>query len=156
MTSVRYMASLTGGLGERNSTSINTVSPLIVKQSDRRCELSVCQVSRFRNNGCNYLMRDNSTPSDYQSTRSSEMGFQINLHPNDFEDLFYVNIQESRTSAQGIGDRKWVMDEQENKQRLLTASRKDYRSEGSIEVLVKLYLVKLEMEMEIRSTSDFK
>ncbi|GKA91793.1 hypothetical protein Tco_0813718 [Tanacetum coccineum] len=41
MTSVRSMASLTGGLGERNSTSTNTVSPLIVKQSDRRCEFSV-------------------------------------------------------------------------------------------------------------------
>ncbi|GJV59255.1 hypothetical protein Tco_1465355, partial [Tanacetum coccineum] len=38
---VRSMASLTGGLGGRNSTSINTVSPLIVKQSDRRCEFSV-------------------------------------------------------------------------------------------------------------------
>ncbi|GKD53989.1 hypothetical protein Tco_1287376 [Tanacetum coccineum] len=41
MTSVRSMASLTGGLEERNSTSTNTVSPLIVKQSDRRCEFSM-------------------------------------------------------------------------------------------------------------------
>ncbi|GJZ65909.1 hypothetical protein Tco_0622605 [Tanacetum coccineum] len=40
MTSVRSMASLTGGSEERNSTSTNTVSPLIVKQSDRRCEFS--------------------------------------------------------------------------------------------------------------------
>ncbi|GJS74445.1 reverse transcriptase domain-containing protein [Tanacetum coccineum] len=32
------MASLTGGLGGRNSISTNIVSPLIVKQSDRTCE----------------------------------------------------------------------------------------------------------------------
>ncbi|GJR81320.1 retrovirus-related pol polyprotein from transposon TNT 1-94 [Tanacetum coccineum] len=65
MTSVRSMASLTGGLGERNSTSTNTVSPLIVKQSDRRCEFSVSRAKDFKN-----------------------------LHPNDFEDLFLLNIQE--------------------------------------------------------------
>ncbi|GKG25039.1 hypothetical protein Tco_0395667 [Tanacetum coccineum] len=41
MTSVRSMASLTGGLGQRNSTSTNTMSPLIVKQSDCRCEFSL-------------------------------------------------------------------------------------------------------------------
>ncbi|GJR80466.1 hypothetical protein Tco_0151251 [Tanacetum coccineum] len=46
MTSVRSMASLTGGLGERNSTSINSESPLIVKQSDRRCEFSVSSTKR--------------------------------------------------------------------------------------------------------------
>ncbi|GKG25946.1 hypothetical protein Tco_0399092, partial [Tanacetum coccineum] len=46
MTLVRPMASLTGGLEERNSTSTNTVSPLIVKQSDRRCEFSVYSVLR--------------------------------------------------------------------------------------------------------------
>ncbi|GJY34261.1 hypothetical protein Tco_0418730 [Tanacetum coccineum] len=56
--------SLWWGLEERNSTSINTVSPLIVKQSDRRCQFSV-----------------------------SEKDFK-NLHPNDFEDLFLLNIQE--------------------------------------------------------------
>ncbi|GJY56192.1 hypothetical protein Tco_0455307 [Tanacetum coccineum] len=38
---VRSNASLTGGLGGRNSISTNTVSPLIVKQSDRICEFSV-------------------------------------------------------------------------------------------------------------------
>ncbi|GJW81041.1 hypothetical protein Tco_0145016 [Tanacetum coccineum] len=35
------MASLTSGLGGRNSISTNTVSPLIVKLSDLRCEFSV-------------------------------------------------------------------------------------------------------------------
>ncbi|GKB36497.1 hypothetical protein Tco_0881439, partial [Tanacetum coccineum] len=53
--SVRSMASLTGGLGGRNSISTNTVSPLIVKISEK----------------------------DFK-----------NLHPNDFEDLFLLNIQE--------------------------------------------------------------
>ncbi|GKA23430.1 hypothetical protein Tco_0709392 [Tanacetum coccineum] len=67
MTSVcGSMALHTGGLGERNSTSTNTVSPLIVKQSDRRCEFSY---------------------------KISEKDFK-NLHPNDFEDLFLLNIQE--------------------------------------------------------------
>ncbi|GJT41983.1 hypothetical protein Tco_0941848 [Tanacetum coccineum] len=58
------MASLTSGLGERNSTSTNTVSPLIVKQSNHRCKFSILE-------------------KDFK-----------NLHPNDFEDLFLLNIQE--------------------------------------------------------------
>ncbi|GKF00622.1 hypothetical protein Tco_0027545, partial [Tanacetum coccineum] len=59
MTSVRSMTSLTGGLGERNSTSINTVSPDANSQCDQ------CQEKDFKN-----------------------------LHLNDFEDLFLLNIQE--------------------------------------------------------------
>ncbi|GJW19666.1 hypothetical protein Tco_0027102 [Tanacetum coccineum] len=68
MTSVRPMASLTGGLGERNSTSTNTVT------LDREEHI---------------ILRR----ADYQEYKISEKDFK-NLHPNDFEDLFLLNIQE--------------------------------------------------------------
>ncbi|GJX30181.1 hypothetical protein Tco_0238260 [Tanacetum coccineum] len=57
------MASLTGGLGGRNSTSTNIRYRAIVAELD------------------------------YQEYKISERDFK-NLHPNDFEDLFLLNIQE--------------------------------------------------------------
>ncbi|GKF73814.1 hypothetical protein Tco_0220146, partial [Tanacetum coccineum] len=80
MTSLRSMASLTGGLGGRNSISTNTVSPLIVKLSDLRY-------------GYNYLREIILRRADYQDYKISEKDFK-NLHPNDFEDMFLLNIQE--------------------------------------------------------------
>ncbi|GKA50278.1 hypothetical protein Tco_0743351 [Tanacetum coccineum] len=72
MTSVLSMTSLTGGLGERNSTSTNTV---------------------FENYEYIYLREIILRRADYQEYKISEKDFK-NLHPNDFEDLYLLNIQE--------------------------------------------------------------
>ncbi|GJW67313.1 hypothetical protein Tco_0121737 [Tanacetum coccineum] len=67
MTSCSLWHRLHWCLRRRNSTSINTVSPLIVRQSDpdvnSKCDQ--CQEKDFRN-----------------------------LHPNDFEDMFLLNMKE--------------------------------------------------------------
>ncbi|GJV61229.1 hypothetical protein Tco_1467329 [Tanacetum coccineum] len=68
----QWPPSLTGGLGERNSTSTNTV---------------------FEKYGYNYLREIILRRADYQEYKISEKDFK-NLHPNDFEDLFLLNIQE--------------------------------------------------------------
>ncbi|GJT73594.1 retrovirus-related pol polyprotein from transposon TNT 1-94 [Tanacetum coccineum] len=94
MTSVRSMASLTGGLGGRNSISTNTVSPLIVKQSDCTCN-SLCSQchSVFVKYGYKLpreiILRELIT----KNTRSRKRISKICI-PNDFEDLFLLNIQE--------------------------------------------------------------
>ncbi|GJW82265.1 hypothetical protein Tco_0146240 [Tanacetum coccineum] len=79
----------------RNSISTNTVSPSDrVKQSDGRCEiLSVISVKVFEKYRYNYLREIILRRADYQEYKISEKDFK-NLHPNDFEDLFLLNIQE--------------------------------------------------------------
>ncbi|GJV50937.1 hypothetical protein Tco_1446678 [Tanacetum coccineum] len=61
----------TGGLSGRNSTSKDTVPPLIVVQSDPTCGFSV---------------------ADYNEYKISEANFK-NLHLNDFEDLYLLHLQ---------------------------------------------------------------
>ncbi|GKE32142.1 hypothetical protein Tco_1451464 [Tanacetum coccineum] len=71
MTSVRSMASLTGGLGERNSTLINTVNPLIVKQSDRKCEFSVVYgITHWWFRRKEFYINKHSEPSAREAVRS--------------------------------------------------------------------------------------
>ncbi|GKA14342.1 retrovirus-related pol polyprotein from transposon TNT 1-94 [Tanacetum coccineum] len=65
MTSVQLMASHTGGSEERNSTSTNIVNPQII-----------------------VLRR-----ADYKEYKISKKDFK-NLHPNDFEDLFLLHLQD--------------------------------------------------------------
>ncbi|GKA65866.1 hypothetical protein Tco_0765573 [Tanacetum coccineum] len=90
---VRSMASLTGGLEERNSTSTNTVMPRCEAVRSQMRILSVISVKVFEKYGYNYLREIILHRADYQEYKISEKDFK-NLHPNDFEDLFLLNIQE--------------------------------------------------------------
>ncbi|GJW35468.1 hypothetical protein Tco_0058388 [Tanacetum coccineum] len=59
-----------------------------------KCEiLSVISVKVFEKYGYNYLREIILRRADYQEYKISEKDFK-NLHPNDFEDLFLLNIQE--------------------------------------------------------------
>ncbi|GKA65403.1 hypothetical protein Tco_0765110 [Tanacetum coccineum] len=55
--------------------------------------LSVISVKVFEKYGYNYLREIILRRADYQEFKISEKDFK-NLHPNDFEDLFLLNIQE--------------------------------------------------------------
>ncbi|GJR06997.1 hypothetical protein Tco_0529981 [Tanacetum coccineum] len=55
--------------------------------------LSVISVKVFEKYGYNYLIEIILRRADYQEYKISEKDFK-NLHPNDFEDLFLLNIQE--------------------------------------------------------------
>ncbi|GJU22800.1 hypothetical protein Tco_1156142 [Tanacetum coccineum] len=79
---------------ERNSTSTNTVafSDREAVRSQMRI-LSVISVKVFEKYGYNYLREIILRRADYQEYKISEKDFK-NLHPNDFEDLFLLNIQE--------------------------------------------------------------
>ncbi|GJR53185.1 hypothetical protein Tco_1403706 [Tanacetum coccineum] len=55
--------------------------------------LSVISVKVFEKYGYNYLREIILRRADYQEHKISEKDFK-NLHPNDFEDLFLLNIQE--------------------------------------------------------------
>ncbi|GJY83125.1 integrase, catalytic region, zinc finger, CCHC-type containing protein [Tanacetum coccineum] len=55
--------------------------------------LSVISVKVFEKYGYNYLREINLRQTDYQEYKISEKDFK-NLHPNGFEDLFLLNIQE--------------------------------------------------------------
>ncbi|GJV50306.1 hypothetical protein Tco_1440518 [Tanacetum coccineum] len=55
--------------------------------------LSVISVKVFKKYGYNYLREIILRRADYQEYKISEKDFK-NLHPNDFEDLFLLNIQE--------------------------------------------------------------
>ncbi|GJT13134.1 hypothetical protein Tco_0860176, partial [Tanacetum coccineum] len=55
--------------------------------------LSVISVKVFEKYGYNYLREIILRRADYQEYKISEKDFR-NLHPNDFEDLFLLNIQE--------------------------------------------------------------
>ncbi|GJW57023.1 hypothetical protein Tco_0103754 [Tanacetum coccineum] len=55
--------------------------------------LSVISVKVFEKYGYNYLREIILRRADYQEYKISEKDFK-NLHPNDFEDLFLLNIQE--------------------------------------------------------------
>ncbi|GJU31989.1 hypothetical protein Tco_1175578 [Tanacetum coccineum] len=88
------MASLTVVKRGRNSISTNTVSPLIREASQSQMRiLSVISVKVFEKYGYNYLREIILRRADYQEYKISEKDFK-NLHPNDFEDLFLLNIQE--------------------------------------------------------------
>ncbi|GJX94806.1 hypothetical protein Tco_0349392 [Tanacetum coccineum] len=96
--------------------------------------LSVNSVKVFENTDTIPLKRL-FTPADTKSTRSRK-DFK-NLYPNDFEDLFYINIQEKLNPY--------------------PKTDKIYSSHGSQRcVLRNMDISKMEMEMEIRSTSDIK
>ncbi|GJZ97927.1 hypothetical protein Tco_0670380 [Tanacetum coccineum] len=61
--------------------------------------LSVISVKVFEKYGYNYLREIILRRADYQEYKISEKDFK-NLHPNDFEDLFLLNIQEKLNIAQ--------------------------------------------------------
>ncbi|GJW10219.1 hypothetical protein Tco_1576046 [Tanacetum coccineum] len=145
MTSVRSMASLTGGLGERNSISTNTMSPLIVKQSIRRCEFSVDQMFKGRlKNRFNYLRAINLRRADYQEYKISEKDFK-NLHPNDFEDLYdgtLTRIMEKLDHMvkdfhlfeynKGMETRKWSEDDKRRSKDFITAIEKRLQNQKDL------------------------
>ncbi|GJV47221.1 hypothetical protein Tco_1437433 [Tanacetum coccineum] len=60
--------------------------------------LSVISVKVFEKYGYNYLREIILRRADYQEYKISEKDFK-NLHPNDFEDLFLLNIQEKLNHA---------------------------------------------------------
>ncbi|GJV25747.1 retrovirus-related pol polyprotein from transposon TNT 1-94 [Tanacetum coccineum] len=60
--------------------------------------LSVISVKVFKKYGYNYLREIILRRADYQEYKISEKDFK-NLHPNDFEDLFLLNIQEKLNHA---------------------------------------------------------
>ncbi|GJV78074.1 MAK10-like protein [Tanacetum coccineum] len=62
--------------------------------------LSVISVKVFEKYGYNYLREIILRRADYQEYKISEKDFK-NLHPNDFEDLFLLNIQEKLNICQG-------------------------------------------------------
>ncbi|GJV83615.1 putative reverse transcriptase domain-containing protein [Tanacetum coccineum] len=89
------MQSLTGGLGGRNSISTNNMSSSgreAVRSSMRIPHLISVKV--FETYGYNYLMRDNSNAERITKTQIIRKDFK-NFSPNDFEDLFLLNIQEN-------------------------------------------------------------
>ncbi|GJT37461.1 hypothetical protein Tco_0937326 [Tanacetum coccineum] len=92
MTSVLSMASLTGGLGGRNSISTNTVSPLIREQLDRRRILSVISDKVVLKNMDTTIKRDNLRRAEYQESKILERDSKSAC--NDIEDLFPSHIQE--------------------------------------------------------------
>ncbi|GJT77536.1 retrovirus-related pol polyprotein from transposon TNT 1-94 [Tanacetum coccineum] len=72
----------------------NTVSPPDREAVRSRMRiLSVISVKVFEKYGYNYLREIILRRADYQEYKISEKDFK-NLHPNDFEDLFLLNIQE--------------------------------------------------------------
>ncbi|GJX26625.1 hypothetical protein Tco_0232921 [Tanacetum coccineum] len=79
----------------KNSISTYIVSSLIREAVKiRRCGiLSVISVKVFEKYGYNYLREIILRRADYQEYKISEKDFK-NLYPNDFEDLFLLNIQE--------------------------------------------------------------
>ncbi|GJX53740.1 hypothetical protein Tco_0282109 [Tanacetum coccineum] len=64
-----------------------------VKQSSQMRILSVISVKVYEKYGYNYLREIILRRDDYKEYKISEKDFK-NLHPNDFEDLFLLNIQE--------------------------------------------------------------
>ncbi|GJZ19265.1 hypothetical protein Tco_0555855 [Tanacetum coccineum] len=87
-------ASLTGGLEDGILHQQNTVSTLIVKQVRSQMRIShVISVNGVCKYGYNYLKEIILRRADYQEYKISKKDFK-NLHPNDFEDLFLLNIQE--------------------------------------------------------------
>ncbi|GJX37883.1 hypothetical protein Tco_0251186 [Tanacetum coccineum] len=90
------MTSLTGGfIGGRNSyITKHSEFQLTVEAVNRKWRiLSVISVKVFEKYGYNYLREIILRRADYQEYKISEKDFR-NLHPNDFEDLFLLNIQE--------------------------------------------------------------
>ncbi|GJW12910.1 hypothetical protein Tco_1578737 [Tanacetum coccineum] len=87
---------LGGPPGQRKEFYINKHS----EPSDREAVrsqmriLSVISVKVFEKYGYNYLREIILRRADYQEYKISEKDFR-NLHPNDFEDLFLLNIQEN-------------------------------------------------------------
>ncbi|GJS13598.1 hypothetical protein Tco_0408070 [Tanacetum coccineum] len=96
--------------------------------------LSVISVKVFEKYGYNYLREIILRRADYQEYKILEKDFK-NLYPNDFEDLFLLNIQEklnhlpktnrqsSHQQAGGLG--KWSEDGQEKKRKRLHHSTRE-------------------------------
>ncbi|GJX12880.1 hypothetical protein Tco_0204638, partial [Tanacetum coccineum] len=125
--------------------------------------LSVISVKVFEKYGYNYLREIILRRADYQEYKISEKDFK-NLHPNDFEDPFLLNIQEklnyltktdnislhtavnmwirNQVIRNRVGDLQLGIERLGNGQRMTRGgaktssqrSRKDYRSGGSFEV----------------------
>ncbi|GJW71738.1 hypothetical protein Tco_0128655 [Tanacetum coccineum] len=101
-----------------------------------------------------FYINKHSEPSDREAFRSrnkiSEKDFK-NLHPNDFEDLFLLNIQEKLNHLPKT-----------DKTSLHTAVNMWIRSlvirnrVGDLQLGIEKDILKMEMEMEIRSASDIK
>ncbi|GKA18405.1 hypothetical protein Tco_0698320 [Tanacetum coccineum] len=143
--------------------------------------LSVISVKVYEKYGYNYLREIILRRADYKEYKISEKDFK-NLHPNDFEDLFLLNIQEKlnhlpktdKTSLhtavnmwirnlckkvdhkvkrlslssynKGMETRKWSENDKKGAKTSSLRLRKDYRSGGSFEDILKM-----EKEMEIPS-----
>ncbi|GJS02828.1 hypothetical protein Tco_0319336 [Tanacetum coccineum] len=96
---------------------------------------TIPSVKVFEKYEYNYLREIILRRADYQEYKISEKDFK-SLHPNDFEDLFLLNIQEKLNHLPKT-----------DKTSLHTAVNMWIRN---------LDILKMEMEMEIRSTSDIK
>ncbi|GKC43407.1 hypothetical protein Tco_1061129, partial [Tanacetum coccineum] len=68
--------------------------------------LSVISVKVFEKYGYNYLREIILRRADYQEYKISEKDFK-NLHPNDFEDLFLLNIQEKLNHLPKTDNETW-------------------------------------------------
>ncbi|GJS92465.1 hypothetical protein Tco_0799433 [Tanacetum coccineum] len=84
--------------------------------------------------GYNYLREIILRRADYPEYKISEKDFK-NLHPNDFEDLFLLNIQEKLNIDQEDKislphEQKWSEDDKRRSKTSSQQSEKDYRSEG--------------------------
>ncbi|GJU62433.1 ribonuclease H-like domain-containing protein [Tanacetum coccineum] len=98
--------------------------------------LSVISVKVFKKYGYNYLREIILRRANYQEYKISEKDFK-NLHPNDFEDLFLLNIQEKlnhlpktdKTSLHtavnmAMETRKWSEDDKRRSKDFITAIEK--------------------------------
>ncbi|GJV51040.1 hypothetical protein Tco_1446781 [Tanacetum coccineum] len=142
--------------------------------------LSVISVKVFEKYGYNYLREIILRRADYQKYKISEKDFK-NLHPNDFEDLFLLNIQEKlnhlpktdKTSLHTAVN-MWIRNLDAanyyfkeyytivpKPRAVVYRGRNDKRKLMRLNELYKFSdgtltrdILKIEMEIEIRSTSD--
>ncbi|GJX87264.1 hypothetical protein Tco_0339278 [Tanacetum coccineum] len=126
MTSVQSMASLTGGLGERNSTSTNTVSPLS-EAVISRSEFSVNRGGRTTAQIKSYqtkinLERPNWDAADYyfkeDYTIVPKPRAVVYKDRNDQRKLFIVEYNK------GMENRKWSEDDKRRSKDFITAIEK--------------------------------
>ncbi|GJR79289.1 hypothetical protein Tco_0150074 [Tanacetum coccineum] len=161
MTQFGYGITHWVGLG-RNSTSINTVSPLMVKRQDRRCEflssglkLSTRSTGTFHKIGCSWTLLQRDYPIVpkpravvYRDRNDLRKLMRLNeLHKFSDGDIdkstgkWTTWVKDFHLVRYNKGCRlgMWSEDDKRRKQRLITAMRKRTTvSEGSIESSRKL------------------